>query len=158
MATIERYQNASGATLYAVRYRKPDNKQTMKRGFVTKRDAERWANKVEVDKMTGEYVAPSLGRVTVAELAGNWLNRKRKHTAPSHYRMLESAWRVHVAPQWGRVAVADVDLLAVEEWITGMADKGAGATTVLRAYGVFSGILADAVKAQAAGGQPRQGC
>jgi hypothetical protein len=72
--------------------------------------------------------------------------------------MLESAWRVHVRPHWGRVAVADVDLLSVEEWITGMVTKGAGATTVLRAYGVLSGILADAVKGNRLAVNPGQGC
>ncbi|WP_163695986.1 Arm DNA-binding domain-containing protein [Mycolicibacterium sarraceniae] len=44
MATIEKYQIASGATRYRVRYRTPDRSQTTKRGFATKRDAEAWAN------------------------------------------------------------------------------------------------------------------
>ena len=65
MATIEPYQTASSGTLYAVRYRKPDNKQTWKRGFARKRDAQAFAATVEVSKMRGEYVAPSLGKVTV---------------------------------------------------------------------------------------------
>lgn len=65
MATISKYQTAGGETLYRVRYRKPDGKQTDKRGFTTKRDAERWANRVEVSKMTGDYIAPSLGKATV---------------------------------------------------------------------------------------------
>src|SRR5258705_7393521 len=68
MATIEKYQISSGAMRYRVRYRTPDNPQTDKRGFITKRDAERFANKVDVDKMRGEYVAPSHARVTVSEL------------------------------------------------------------------------------------------
>jgi hypothetical protein len=110
MATIEKYEIKGGATLYAVRYRKPDNKQTWKRGFTTKRDAKAFAATVETAKLRGEYIAPTLGRVTVGTLAPNWLARKRK-LAPSHYRMLESGWRVHVAPHWGTVPVADVDLL-----------------------------------------------
>ena len=36
-------------------------------------------------------------------------------------------------------------ILGVEAWITSMCRNGAGATTVLRAHGVLSGILADAV-------------
>jgi integrase len=156
MATIEKYQTASGTALYAVRYRKPDNRQTWKRGFTTKHDAQLFAATVEVSKAKGEYVAPKLGRAGVGELAPNWLARKRK-LAPSHYRMLESAWRVHVQPHWGTVAVADVDLLAVEDWITGMVDKGAGPTTVLRAYGVLSGILADAVKGRRLAVNPAKG-
>jgi hypothetical protein len=70
MATIERYQTSSGTTLYRVRYHTPDNRQTDKREFTTKRDAERFRNKVEVDKMRGEYVAsrrpctmPALGKM-----------------------------------------------------------------------------------------------
>jgi integrase len=157
MATIEPYQTRSGAQLYAVRYRKPDNKQTWKRGFRTKRDARMFEATVEVSKAKGEYVAPKLGRVTVGELADRWLTRKQKATAPSHYRMLASAWRVHVQPHWGKVAVADVDLLAVEEWITAMVTNGAGPTTVLRAYGVLSGILADAVKGKRLAANPAKG-
>lgn len=120
----------------------------MKRGFKTKRAAEQWANGVEVKKVTGDYVAPSLGRITLGELAADWLARKKQATAPSHYRMLESAWRVHVKPSWGKVSVADVDQLDVEAWIARMGAKGAGTTTVLRAHGVLSGILSAAVKSK----------
>ena len=35
MATISKYQIASGATLYRVRYRTPDNRSRQKRGFRT---------------------------------------------------------------------------------------------------------------------------
>ncbi len=157
MATIERYRTAAGVVLYAVRYRTPSRGQTMKRGFRRKIDAERWANTVEVDKITGSYVAPSLGRVTVDELAPEWLGRKQQHTAPSHYRMLESSYRVHVRPAWGTVAVADVDTGGIEGWIAGMGRKGAGATTVLRAVGVLSGILAGAVKAKRLAANPAKG-
>ena len=157
MATVSKYQTASGATLYRVRFRTPDTRQTDKRGFKTKRDAQQWANNVEVTKLTGEYVAPSLGRITVDELAADWLARKNQATAPSHYRMLESAWRVQVKPRWGSVSVADVDVLGVEAWIAGMGVKGAGATTVLRAYGVLSGILAAAVKGKRLAANPCKG-
>jgi integrase len=157
VATIERYQTRCGATLFAVRYRTPDHRTTYKRGFVTKRAAQAWAAGVEVDKLRGEYVAPSLGRITVAELASNWLARKKQSASASHYRMLESAWRVHVAPAWGRVGVADVDVLGVEAWIAAMTTRGSGATTVLRAHGVLSGILADAVKGKRLAVNPAKG-
>jgi integrase len=156
MATISKYQTASGATFYRVRYRTPDRGETQKRGFATKRDAEIFAASVEVSKLKGEYVAPALGRATVAELAPDWLARKQSK-APSHYRMLESAWRVHVQPRWGAMRVADVGSIGVEDWIAAMLDKGSGATTVLRAHGVLSGILADAVKAKRIAVNPTKG-
>ena len=156
MATISEYQISSGATLYRVRYYTPDRGETQKRGFKTKRDAEAFAATIEVSKLKGEYVRPALGRSSVAELAPDWLTRKQSK-APSHYRMLESAWRVHVQPRWGHVRVADVDTLGIEDWIAAMLDKGRGATRVLRAHGVLSGILADAVKAKRIAVNPAKG-
>jgi integrase len=156
VATISKYQTACGATLYRVRYYTPDRGETQKRGFKTKRDADAFAASIEVSKLKGEYVHPAHGRVAVAELAPDWLARKQSK-APSHYRMLESAWRVHVQPRWGAVRVADVDTLGVEDWIAAMLDKGSGATTVLRAHGVLSGILADAVKAKRIAVNPAKG-
>ena len=156
MATINSYDTAQGKR-YRVRYRTPDHKSTQKRGFKTKRDAQLFSATVEVVKAKGEYIAPSLGRVTVGELATDWLARKQQASAPSHYRMLESGWRVHVSPRWGKLAVADVELLAIEAWIAGMSTKGAGATTVLRAHGVLSGILADAVKSKRLSANPAKG-
>jgi integrase len=157
VATIEQYQNASGAMLYMVRYHKPDNKQTMRRGFRSKRDAQMFAATVEVAKAKGEYVAPKLGRITVDELSTAWLARKSQATKPSHYRMLESAYRCHVRPRWATAAVADIDLLGIEAWITAMVRGGSGATTVLRAHGVLAGILSDAVKGNRLAVNPARG-
>ena len=47
-------------------HRTPGRGQADKRGFKTNRDAEAFANSVEVTKARGEYVAPSLGRITLA--------------------------------------------------------------------------------------------
>ena len=63
MATIEPYETKAGRR-YRVRYRTPDRRQTDKRGFKTKRDAEAFAATVEVQKLTGSYIPPSAGRVT----------------------------------------------------------------------------------------------
>lgn len=164
MATIEGY-NTKGGKRYRVRYRTPDHKQTDKRGFTTKRDAEAFAATVEVEKLRGEYVAPALGRITVGELAEDWLARKESDLKPSSYRPLEVAWRKHVKPRWGSVRIVDVDLDAVERWIADMgrtiaeADgkvtkKGSGATVVLRAYGVLAGILDSAVKGRRLAANP----
>ena len=165
MATIEPYTLKSGVRRYRVRYRMPDHRQTDKRGFTTKRAAEAFAATVEVEKLRGEYVPPALGTVTVAELGPTWLRRKQAELKPSGYRVYEVAWRVHVEPRWGRTSIANVKAGAVETWIAEMqrtvtepeerpdgtraekvVHKGAGAVTVIRAYGVLSGILDQAVK------------
>jgi integrase len=157
VATISKYETSSGATLYRVRYRTPDHRQTDKRGFKTKRDAEAFAATVEVQKLTGEYIAPVLGKVTVTELAPEWLARKEQATAPSNYRMIESAWRVHVQPKWGRWQVSAITVPDIESWVAQMVKDGRGATTVLRAHGVLSGVLSDAVKSKRLASNPATG-
>ncbi|PRC50028.1 site-specific integrase, partial [Mycobacterium sp. ITM-2017-0098] len=62
MATVSAYQTAAGERRYRVRFRTPDRRQTDKRGFRTKREAQAFAATVEVSKMRGEYVAPTLGK------------------------------------------------------------------------------------------------
>lgn len=157
MATIESYDTAAGKR-YMVRFRTPDRTQSKKRGFKTKRDAERFAATVEVEKMRGEYVPPSLGRITVGELAPDWLARKQVDTKASTYNAIDSSWRTHVEPRWSSTRIADIKLGMVERWIADMGrdeldddgqivTKGSGATVVIRAYGVLAGILDDAVKA-----------
>ncbi len=53
--------------------------------------------------------------------------------------------------------MADIDALGVEAWIASMGVKGAGATTVLRAHAVLSGILAGAVKGKRLAANPAKG-
>ncbi|MBJ8339998.1 tyrosine-type recombinase/integrase [Antrihabitans sp. YC3-6] len=165
MATIESYQTATGKR-YRVRYRTPDRRQTDKRGFTSKRQAQDFAATVEVEKMRGEYVPPKLGYIMVGEIGPTWLERKKSDLKPSAYKSLETAWRVHVEPRWGGERLADVDLDAVERWIAdlgrdktidGVKVKGKGATVVIRAYGVLAGVLDSAVKAKRLAKNPARG-
>lgn len=70
MATIEPYQTKAGKR-WRVRYRKPDRSQTDKRGFKTKRDAQLFAATVETSKVTGTYIDPTAGRVTIGTSVNN---------------------------------------------------------------------------------------
>jgi integrase len=143
MATIESYDTQDGRR-YMVRYRKPNRRQTMKRGFRTKRDAERFASEVEVSKDRGQYIDPRDARVTIGELGPGWLSRQT-HLKPSSYRPLEIAWRVHVEPAWAEHRLSEVTHTEVQSWVSKLGETR-GATTVKRAYGVLSSILDDAVR------------
>lgn len=145
MATISRYVTSSGTTRYRVRYRTPDRRQTDKRGFKTKRDAEAFAATVEVEKLTGSYVAPALGKVTVGELGPEWLARQKAIIKPSAFHSVESAWRVHVEPRWASMAIADINFSDVQSWVAEIAGRRKG-TVVRTAYDVLARILDDAVK------------
>ena len=146
MATIESYRKKADPkkVYYLVRYRKPDHKQTTKRGFATKKAAEAFAATVEVSKLRNEYIDPTRSKITVGELGPDWLRRK-SHLKPSSLRPLEISWRVHVEPTWGNVRVADVEHTAVQDWATALGETKQG-TTVKRAFGVLSAILEEAVR------------
>lgn len=82
MGSIEPYETASGRR-YRVRYRRPDHRQGAKRGFRTKREAERYLISVESQMQTGDFIDPAGSRVTVGELAPDWLDVKRMKLKPS---------------------------------------------------------------------------
>jgi integrase len=144
VATVSTYATADGRR-YRVRYRTPDRRQTDKRGFKTKREAELFAASVEVKKATGEFLDPSLARVTVGDRAIAWLRGREATVKASAYRPLEITWRLHVEPRWGSVALGAVQHSDVQDWIAELATKRS-ATVTLRAYGILAGILDVAVK------------
>jgi hypothetical protein len=155
MATTEKYQNASGATLYRVRYRTPDNKQTDKRGFKTKREATDFAAQVEVSKARGEYVAASLGRVTIGELGPAWLARQG-HVKASSFNSYDAAYRTHIAPRWGETRLVDARFSDVQAWVSELKTRR-GTTVVRRAYRILSWILEDAVRDRMIPSNPARG-
>lgn len=144
MATIERYETQTG-TRYMVRYRAPSGAQTKKRGFTRKRDAVEFANTVEVKKLTGEYVSPTTGRVTVGSLGPAWLERKQGVIKPSAYHSIESNWRLHVQPRWGGVQIGKIQSTDVQAWVTQLAGQ-LSASHVIDIHSVLARILDDAVK------------
>ncbi|WP_193045288.1 tyrosine-type recombinase/integrase [Mycolicibacterium baixiangningiae] len=142
MATIEKYETGSGATRYRVRYRTPDKRQTDKRGFRTKRDAEAWANQLEVDKRRGAYVAPAAGRVKLGEYAEEWLGSKHnlKPSTRARYEVVLSTFIANHA----QVPIGDISRQLVREWVADLSSKRSPAT-VHKVVGVLRQVLAMAV-------------
>lgn len=159
MGSITPYETASGKR-YRVRYRKPDHSQTDKRGFRTKHSAELFLASVELKKATGDYIDPSLSRVTVKSLAPAFLAKKKHALKPSAYAPMQTSWNVYVEPRWGGTEIREIRPSEVEEWIRqlglGIAVNASrrlipegtprSATVVIRAVGVLAGILDTAVK------------
>lgn len=158
MGTVTPYETSAGRR-YRVRYRTPANRQTDKRGFKTKRDADLFLASVEISKARGDYIDPATSRIRIASLGEEWLNAKRASLKPSSYRALADAWRVYVEPRWGSTLVSAVSHSAVREWIgqlsegtavtnriahvrtTRLGARPKSATVVIRAHGVLAGIL-----------------
>jgi integrase len=155
MSSISSYGTKAGK-LYRVRYRTPDGKQTQRRGFRTKREAQQFLATVETSMLKGEYVAPTLGRVTIGELGPAWLARQQGHLKASSAAAYEGAWRVNVQPRWGDTRASDVRFSAVQAWVAELSST-LGAESVKVAYGVLARILDDAVKDRMLASNPGRG-
>ncbi len=154
MATITAYQTAKGKR-YRVIYRKPNNSQSSKRGFRTKRDAELWAANHELTKASGEFIDGAAARAKLTELGEVWLS-SQTHLKPSSLRPIEIAWRIYVLPRWGNVQVGQIRHTDVQMWVAEIG-RERSATTVLRAYGVLAAILDGAVRDRRISSNPARG-
>ncbi|GAA2249540.1 site-specific integrase [Herbiconiux moechotypicola] len=151
---------------YMVRYRKPDNKSTDKRGFRTRREAEIFLHAKETTKHRGEFIDVSAARSPIGTLGEHWLATK-VGLKPSALAPLESTWRLYVEPQWGTRPVASIRHSEVQQWVAELAAGTAttkhtkpgtrSATHVIRAYGILAAILDVAVKDRRIASNPARG-
>lgn len=143
MATVSSYDTASGKR-WEVRYRTPERTTTRKRGFTSKRQAQDFAATVEVEKMTGSYVAPSAGRILLGDVAEKWMASKVNLSASTAARY-RSALDVHILPRFGKTPLVDVTRERLRTWVADMATTSSAAT-VQKNVGVLSQILDQAVE------------
>ena len=145
MGSIESYRLQSGARRYRARYRDPENHQREKGGFTRKNDASNYLAAIAVNLARGDYVDPRDGRENLANLASGWLKNQEVRLKPSTYRSVESAWRIHVAPRFGPVALSKIRPSAVDTWVAELS-RELSPSSVIRAHGVLTSVLQMAVR------------
>ena len=142
--SVEQYTLAHGETRWMARWRDMDKKPRKQRGFRTKRAAENFLAAITVDMNKGEYVPPQAGKTLVRGLGEQWVTSHRNTWAESHWRAVESAWRLHVEPRWGGRRLNEIKPSGVQAWSDELAASYSH-TTVGRCVGILSGICATAV-------------
>jgi integrase len=143
VASIEK-RVRDGRTTYRVRYRDPAGNQRSK-VFDRKVDAERWMVDNEHAKHKGAWVDPRAGRLALGPQAERWFasTAALRPTTRRDYRKLLD---LEVLPTFGRVALADIDTLAVREWVAGLVAGGLSAKRARKAYAVLAQVLESAVE------------
>ncbi|MBS1906189.1 MAG: site-specific integrase [Actinobacteria bacterium] len=144
MGSAYSYDTKAGRR-WEARYRKPDGKTARKGGFLRKRDAEAYIAEVEVSKGAGTYIAPSDAHATIEALGKAWLAAHKAAVKPSTYHSDDSAWRIHVEPQWGSRRVGSLRHTEVAAWVAQLSATKSP-TTVKRCHGVLAAILDGAVR------------
>src|SRR5215472_11251222 len=101
MASIKKRTDRSGAVAWRVYYRDPAGRQRNK-SFARKVDAVNYRTTVEGQKLTGSYIDPQLGRVTLGDWSTRWL-AGQAHLKPTTRERYAGILREHVAPRWSMV-------------------------------------------------------
>src|SRR5215213_3025631 len=115
-----------------------------RKAFDRKRDAERWLNENEVAKQDRRWVDPAAGRERLGEWAERWYatTAALRPTTRRDYRVLLDN---QVLPAFAAAQLADLDALAVREWLAGLVGGGLSAKRARKAYQVLAQVLDAAV-------------
>ncbi|HET8600048.1 MAG TPA: site-specific integrase [Segeticoccus sp.] len=151
MASIKRRSNGR----WRARYYDASGRQHSK-DFARKVDGERWLAEQSASIVTGQWVDPRAGKVTVATMAEAWLAGNPSWTEATRARN-RSILERHVLPRWGRVPVSRVAFEDVQTWVSDLSASGLAGGTVRKVAGVLSSVLALAVKSRRLAVNPAQG-
>ena len=91
------------------------------RTFVRRGDAVRWEMEQKRLLLSGEFVSPSAGRITVAELADDYRDSRKGQVSVRAWESDESALRVHIVPAFGRLPISSISSVQVERFLTDLA-------------------------------------
>lgn len=116
------------------------------KGFARKTDAQKWLDsEVTAKFVAGTYVAPSAGRVTVADVYQSWFSAQA-HISAKTAASRRSAWSSRVEPRWGETFVIDVRTAPIRAWVASMAAEGVGTPTIENSFGVLRQVLGAALE------------
>lgn len=111
---------------WRARYRDRESKEHS-RHFARKIDAQRWLDEVTTSVVTGQYVDPKAGRVSVRDYSERW--RQMQHHRPGTTALYERVLRLHVYPAIGDKPLSAVRHSDVRAFLTGMSTTLAPNTT-----------------------------
>lgn len=127
--------------MYRARYRDEAGKEHAKH-FERKVDAQRWLDQVTAAVVTGQYVDPKAGRISVRDYAKGW--EAAQVGGDGTTRVNDNALRVHLLPRLGDLPMRGVRRSHVQAVVKAMSETHAAATVQL-VYGVASRMFSAAV-------------
>lgn len=127
---------------YRARYRDRAGKEHAKH-FGRKVDAQRWLDEMTTALVTGTYIAPKAGRVTVKTYGERWRARQlhRERTSEG----VEAILRLHVYPELGEMPLETVGTGDVETLVRVWA-LSSSATTVETRFRILAAVFGSAVR------------
>ena len=151
MASIKKREDGR----YRARYRDAAGKEHAAH-FAKKIDAQKWLDEATSQLVTGTYVDPKRGTITVGSWGSMWL-AGRVHLKPKTIAGYESLWRTQIAPTWRQVPLIAVSNAHIAAWVASMRKAGLSASRVRQAFHLLSSMLGDAVRDRRLASNPALG-
>lgn len=126
---------------WQARYRDPAGREKSKT-FARKSDAQRWLDEVTADLVTGRYVDPRAGRVTLEVFAQRWLDAQTFDESTRD--AVASRLRVHILPVLGDVELRNLRPSTIQAWLRSREESAPSYVRVMLAN--LSAILSAAVE------------
>ena len=144
MASIKR--RADRGNRWEVRYRDPAGRQRA-RLFDRRVDAEQFMTSTEHAKLTGAYLDPVLGRMTLARFVDDHYRATMVGLEPSSRVRDESYLRSHVLPVFGDRPLVSIEYSECQAWVNELSTRRAPAT-VVKAAQIMGKVMKTAVRAR----------
>lgn len=138
MTSIQKRPNGK----WRARHRDPYGRENA-RHFARKVDAQAWLDEVTASVVTGHYVDPRAGRITIRDFGQQWLDAQVFDV--STRQNVTSRLNVHVFPHLGHLELRAVKPSTIQAWIGGRVKEGCAASHVRVILTNLSSILAAAV-------------
>ncbi|MGI5485664.1 tyrosine-type recombinase/integrase [Microtetraspora malaysiensis] len=112
--------------------------------FATKREAEIWLSKKEIEIQEGDWSNPNLGKITFKVYGSDWID-ERPGLRPKTVQLYEGLLRLHLIPTFGSQAMNEIKETHVRKWRKSLLDDGVGPVTVAKAYRLLKAIFNTAI-------------
>lgn len=129
---------------WQARYRDPDTGKEKSMTFRRKLDAQSWLDGKTADIMTGRYVDPRAGRVSLRDFAAEWLEARTFDA--STREATERRIRLHILPTLGDAELRAMKPSTVQAWLRGREKDGCAPSSIRVMLVNLSAILSAAVE------------
>ena len=137
MGNIARRPNGS----WRARYRDLSGREHSKH-FARKVDAQRWLDETRASMLSGQYVDPRAGRITLREYAQQW--QLRQVHRPTTVDQVEGVLKRHILPTLGDRRLGSILPSDIQRWIRRLSETLAPSTVGV-CHRILSGIFKSAV-------------
>lgn len=117
------------------------NKRTRKkkRGFKTKREAEKALAALITTVDSGTYIEPST--MLFEEYLHEWFQTKQSQIGKQTSKNYESNIRHHIVPYLGKYPLSMLNTLIIQKFINSLIDKGLSNATIKKIYNILNNVI-----------------